>query len=47
MDKDPFCPQEDNKELLGPEVLYLSANGALLYIANNTQPDIAFSAKKN
>ncbi|KAI5654415.1 hypothetical protein M9H77_31602 [Catharanthus roseus] len=41
--KDSFRPQEDNEELLGPEVPYLSAIGALMYLANNTRLDIAFS----
>jgi hypothetical protein len=41
--KDPFRPHEDNKELLGPEVPYLSAIGVLMYLANNMRPDIAFS----
>jgi len=41
--KDPFRPHEDNKKLLGPEVPYLSATGVLMYLANNTRPDIAFS----
>ena len=32
--KDPFWPKEENEELLGPEVPYLSAIGALMYLAN-------------
>ncbi|CAH9142419.1 unnamed protein product [Cuscuta epithymum] len=39
----PFRPREDDEEILGPEVPYLSAIGALMYLANNTRPDIAFS----
>ena len=41
--KDPFRPKEENEELFGPEISYLSAIGALMYLANYTQPDIAFS----
>ena len=41
--KDPFRPKEENEELLGPEVSYLSAIGALMYLANYTRTDIAFS----
>ena len=41
--KDPFRPCEKGKELLGPEVQYLSVIGALMYLDNCTQPDIAFS----
>ncbi|PHT74703.1 Cyclic nucleotide-gated ion channel 1 [Capsicum annuum] len=42
VNKDLFRPQEKNEELLGPEIPYLSAIGALMYLANNTRPDIAF-----
>ena len=41
--KDPFRLQEENEEPLGPEVPYLSAIGALMYLANATRQDIAFS----
>ena len=40
--KDPFHPKGENETLLGPEVPYLSAIGALLYLAQCTKPDIAF-----
>ena len=40
--KDPFRPQEKDEEILGSEVPYLSAIGALMYLANTTRPDIAF-----
>ena len=43
VNKDPFRPREDHEELLGPEVPYLSAIDALLYFANCTRPDTAFS----
>ena len=41
--KDLFRPKGDDKEVLGAEVPYLSAIGALLYLAQCTRPDIAFS----
>ena len=41
--KDPFKPKEEDEEELGPEVPYLSAIGALMYLANSTRPDIAFA----
>ena len=34
--KDPFRPKEENAELLGLEVLYLSAISALMYLENYT-----------
>ena len=42
-DKDPFRPKEEDEEVLGPELPYLSAIGALIYLANCTRPDIAFA----
>ncbi|XP_050378384.1 secreted RxLR effector protein 161-like [Argentina anserina] len=41
--KDPFRPLEEDEEVLGAETPYLSAIGALLYLAQCTRPDIAFS----
>ena len=40
---DSFRPCEKDEELLGPEVPYLSAIGALMYLVNCTRPNIAFS----
>ena len=42
VDKDPFIPKEDIEDILGLEVPYLSAIGALLYLTNCTMLDIAF-----
>ncbi|KAL6199515.1 hypothetical protein ACLB2K_029299 [Fragaria x ananassa] len=39
---DQFCPKEDDEEVLGAEIAYLSAIGALLYLAQCTRPNIAF-----
>ena len=41
--KDPFRHCEKGKELLGPEILYLSSIGAIMYLPNCTRLDIAFS----
>ena len=41
--RDPFRPKEDDEEILEPEVLYLSAIDALLYLAQCTRPDISFT----
>lgn len=43
IDNDPFRPCEENEEVLGPEVPYLSAIGALMYLTNCTRPDISFA----
>ena len=43
VNKDPFQTQEKDEEILGSEVPYLSAIGALMYLANTTRPDIAFA----
>ena len=45
MKKDPFHSCEKGEELLGPKVPYLNAIGALIYLANCTCLDIAFSIK--
>ncbi|KAL0345336.1 UNVERIFIED_CONTAM: Secreted RxLR effector protein [Sesamum radiatum] len=43
VNKDPFRPPVRNDEILCPEVPYLSAIGALMYLSNNTRPNMAFS----
>ena len=43
IEKDPFRPCEEEEDILGPHVPYLSAIGALMYLANSTRPDIAFA----
>jgi uncharacterized protein related to proFAR isomerase len=41
--KDYFHSRKDDEEILGPKVLYLSAIGSLIYLANCTRLDITFS----
>ena len=41
--KDPFRPRQDDEDILGPEVPYMSVVCALLYLAQCTRPDIAFA----
>ena len=41
--KDLYRPIEENEEVLGHEVLYLSAVGASMYLAQYTRLDISFS----
>ncbi|XP_070054489.1 secreted RxLR effector protein 161-like [Nicotiana tomentosiformis] len=43
VNKDLFRPQENNEELLGLEVPYLSTIDALMYLANTTRSNITFS----
>ncbi|XP_070055840.1 uncharacterized mitochondrial protein AtMg00810-like [Nicotiana tomentosiformis] len=43
INKDPFRPQENDEELVVDETPYLSSIGALMYLANNTRPYIAFA----
>ena len=43
MKNDLFCPYKKDEELLGLKVPYLSAIGALVYLANCTHSDITFS----
>jgi hypothetical protein len=42
-DKDLFKQRKEGEEVSGQEYPYLSAIGALIYLANNTRPKIAFT----
>jgi hypothetical protein len=41
-DTDHFLPRQEGEEVLSSKYPYLSVIGALMYLANNTRPDIAF-----
>ncbi|XP_070677961.1 secreted RxLR effector protein 161-like [Malus domestica] len=41
--RDSFHPKGDEEEILEPKVPYLSAIGALLYLAQCIRPDISFA----
>jgi hypothetical protein len=43
VDKDPFRTKGNDEEVWGPKVPYLSAIGALMYLAKCTRSDIAFA----
>jgi hypothetical protein len=43
-DTDPFRPRQEGEEVLSYEYPYLRVIRALMYLANNTRPDIAFAA---
>ena len=40
--KDLFRSLEEDEEIIGPKVSYLSDIKALIYLVNYTRPDIAF-----
>jgi hypothetical protein len=42
-DSDPFWSKQEGEEVLLAEYSYLSVIGALMYLANNTRPDIVFA----
>ncbi|KAJ9538540.1 hypothetical protein OSB04_031273 [Centaurea solstitialis] len=43
VEKDHFRPPTADEDILGPEVPYLSAIGALMFLVGHTRPDISFS----
>ncbi|GKA49530.1 hypothetical protein Tco_0742603 [Tanacetum coccineum] len=43
VDNDPFHPCEEDKDVRGSKVPYLSTIGALMYLTNCTRPDISFA----
>ena len=42
VNKDLFHPKEDNEELFGPKISYLSIICALMYLVNCIRLDISF-----
>jgi hypothetical protein len=42
-DIDPYRPKQEEEEVLGAKYPYLRVIGALMYLANNTRPDITFA----
>lgn len=40
-----FWPKDDEEKVLDPKIMYLTAIGALLYLAKYTRPDISFVVK--
>jgi hypothetical protein len=42
-DIDPFRSKQEGEEVLGVEYPYLSVINALMYLTNNTRPDITFA----
>ena len=45
MDRHPFRSKGHDEVISGPEVPYLSMNGAFEYLANCTKPNFAFVAE--
>lgn len=43
VENDIFLRHEENEEILGPEVSYLSTIRVLMYLAKCTQPDTSFA----
>lgn len=42
-DKDSYRSRKEGEEVIGPEFPYLSAIGAIMYLANCTRSDIEFA----
>jgi hypothetical protein len=44
-DIDPFRPRQEGEEILGVEYTFLSVIGVLMYLVNNTRPDICICSE--